>query len=148
MCTLGLLLLAVQRISWLSDTLISVNQNATIHDSALHDLGGLSAGSDDSLMLAACDLPQPQLPAPTSIQLQPQLPSPHQAGDQNEPWGFESLNSSLLQLPATGKLADCLLNLPPVNSNFKLPHWFSTFLLTFFIFLTQKSNSCQSSGLR
>ncbi|GAA6228941.1 islet cell autoantigen 1-like [Lates japonicus] len=83
------------------------HQKATTPTPALHDLRGLSVGSDEDLMLMACDLPpQPQLPAPTNIPLQPQLlPPPPQAGDwpeENVPWGFGSLQSSLSQLPATG----------------------------------------------
>ncbi|XP_026157780.1 islet cell autoantigen 1-like isoform X1 [Mastacembelus armatus] len=56
------------------------------YGTALHNLGGLSTGSEDDLMLMACDLPQlpalsslplqPQLPAPSSFPLQPQLPAP------------------------------------------------------------------------
>ncbi|XP_071320719.1 islet cell autoantigen 1-like isoform X1 [Trachinotus anak] len=80
----------------------NVHKNTTTPTSALRDLRGLSAGSDDALMLMACDLPQPQLPAPTNVPLQPQLLPPPQGGDQNEPWGFGSLQSSLSQLPATG----------------------------------------------
>lgn len=85
------------------DPLISVSQNATTPTPAQHDLSGLSAPSDDDLMLMACDLPQ--LPVPTNALFQPQLlPAPH-AGGQNEPWGFESPQSSLTQLSATGKQA-------------------------------------------
>lgn len=101
---LGLLLLTVDRM-----LLISAAQNATAPTAAHHDLSGLSLASDDDLMLMACDLPQPQLPAPTNAPLQPQLlPAPH-AGGQNEPWGFGGPQSSLTQLPATGKQAGYLL---------------------------------------
>ncbi|XP_042260770.1 islet cell autoantigen 1-like isoform X1 [Thunnus maccoyii] len=82
-----------------SDT---VSQNATTSTPAQHDLSGLSLASDGDLMLMACDLPQPQLPAPTNTPFQPQLlPAPHARG-QEEPWGFGSPQSSLAQLPATG----------------------------------------------
>ncbi|XP_070786792.1 islet cell autoantigen 1-like [Enoplosus armatus] len=64
----------------------SVHQNTTAPTPALHNLRGLSAGSDDGLMLMDCGLPR--LPAP--------------AGDPNEPWGFGSLQSGLSQLPSTG----------------------------------------------
>uniref|UniRef100_A0A4W6ELF7 Islet cell autoantigen 1-like n=1 Tax=Lates calcarifer TaxID=8187 RepID=A0A4W6ELF7_LATCA len=91
-----------------SQTSDHVHQKATTPTPALHDLRGLSVGSDEDLMLMACDLPpQPQLPAPTNIPPQPQLlpPPPPQAQDwpeENVPWGFGSLQSSLSQLPATG----------------------------------------------
>nr|XP_046238485.1 islet cell autoantigen 1-like isoform X1 [Scatophagus argus] len=65
-------------------------------DGALHDLGG----PDDDLLLMACN--PPQLPVPASTPVQPQLLPPLQGGDPREPWGFGSLQSSHLQLPATG----------------------------------------------
>lgn len=85
------------------DPLISVHQNTPTPTPALHELRGLSVGSDDDLMLMACDPPQPQLPATASVPLQPQLLPPPQGGDPDEPWDFGSLRSSLSQLPATGK---------------------------------------------
>ncbi|XP_040887855.1 islet cell autoantigen 1-like isoform X1 [Toxotes jaculatrix] len=68
------------------------NESAATPASALQDLRGLSAGSDDSLML----------PAPTNVTLRPQLLPPPQPGDQKEIGGFGSLQSSLLQLSASG----------------------------------------------
>ncbi|XP_044044279.1 islet cell autoantigen 1-like isoform X2 [Siniperca chuatsi] len=79
-----------------------VRLNTTTPTPALHNLRGLSAGSDDDLMLMACNLPQSQLPASTNIPLLAQLLPPLQGGDLNESWGFGSLQSSLSQLPATG----------------------------------------------
>lgn len=126
MCILGLLLLTVD---WMPvGFIILVHQNTTTPISALHNLRGLSADSHDDLMLMACSLPQSQLPAPENVPLQPQLLPPAQGGDPNELWGFGSLQ---LQLPATGKLACCLLFLLPVNSDFRLPRWFSAFLFHF-----------------
>lgn len=57
-----------------SQTSDSVHQSATTPTPALHNLVGLSAGSDDDLMLMACDPPLP--PPSTNAPLQPQhLPS-------------------------------------------------------------------------
>ncbi|XP_049919241.1 islet cell autoantigen 1-like isoform X1 [Epinephelus moara] len=80
-----------------SQTSDNVPQNTTTPTPALQDLRGLSAGSDDDLMLMACDLPQ--LPAPTNFPLHPQLLPPPQGGGPNAPWGF---GGHQLQLPATG----------------------------------------------
>uniref|UniRef100_A0A7N6BUE6 AH domain-containing protein n=1 Tax=Anabas testudineus TaxID=64144 RepID=A0A7N6BUE6_ANATE len=88
--------------SRLNDSLIPAHQAATTATEVLRDVSGASAGSDDDLMLMACDLPQ--LPAPPNALLQP-LPS-LQAGNQNELWGFGSLESSLSPLPATGLSQD------------------------------------------
>lgn len=98
---------------WLFDPLTPAHQTAATSTQPLHDVSAAPAGSDDDLMLMACDLQQPQLPAPANVPLQPQLPPPLQAGNQNELWGFGSLQSSLTQLPATGKPADRLLFVPP-----------------------------------
>ncbi len=114
MCTLELLLLTVGRVGFMI-LLISVRPNTTTPTPALHSLRGLSASSDDDLMLMACNLPQSELLAAANVPLQPQPPL--QGVDLNEPWGFGSLRSSLSQLPATGKLAGCLLFL---NSDFLL----------------------------
>lgn len=81
--------------------------------------------TSDDLMLMPCNLPQ--FPASVNVPLQPGLPQPPQAGDPRESWGFGSLQSSLSQLPATGKLAGCPPFLLPVNSNFKLPRRFLSF---------------------
>lgn len=76
-------------------------------------------GSDDDLMLMACDLPESQLNVPFELQLMPPLPGE----DPREPRDFGSFQSaSLSQLPDTGKPAGCFLVL--VNSTFKLPRWF------------------------
>ncbi|XP_045909477.1 islet cell autoantigen 1-like [Micropterus dolomieu] len=85
----------------------SVHQNTTIPTRTLHSLRGLSACSDDDLMLMACDRPQSPLPTSTNIPLQPQLLPPLQGGDPNVSWGFGSLQSNLSQLPATD---GCLLS--------------------------------------
>lgn len=102
---------------WLYEPLIPVPQNTTTPDLAPHGLRGPSGGpGPDDLMLLGCNLPQSQLPAQANIPLQAQL----QGGDPRELWGFGSLQSSLSQLPATGKLVGCFLFLLPVN--LKLPH--------------------------
>ncbi|XP_029303137.1 islet cell autoantigen 1-like isoform X1 [Cottoperca gobio] len=80
----------------------AAHQNTTTPTPALHALRGLSAGSDDDLMLIACDVPQSQHSASRHGALQPQLLPPPQGGDTSEPWGFGSLRSSLSQLPAPG----------------------------------------------
>lgn len=70
-------------------------------DSALHDLSGPLGDTDnDDLMLMACDLPQPQLPA--TINAPPQPQPPLQAEDLDETWGFGNFQSSFSQLPVTG----------------------------------------------
>ncbi|XP_071370702.1 islet cell autoantigen 1-like [Centroberyx affinis] len=58
-------------------------------DNALHDICGSlsSGGTDDDLMLMACDLDQPQ----------PQPQPPPQAVDPEETWSFGSFQSSLSQ---------------------------------------------------
>ncbi|KAK2856739.1 hypothetical protein Q5P01_005474 [Channa striata] len=86
-----------------SQTGNSVHLNVTTPSQALHDIGGVSAGSSDDLMLMAGDLPQPHVPATVNALLQPQLMPrpPPQAGNQREPWGFESFQSGLPQLPST-----------------------------------------------
>ncbi|XP_060888905.1 islet cell autoantigen 1-like isoform X1 [Labrus mixtus] len=61
---------------------------------SLQNLRGLSANSDDDLLLMACDLPEPQ----------PQLLPPLEVGDSSQPWDFGGLQSSLSQRPATGGL--------------------------------------------
>lgn len=101
-CVLGLLLLTVDRLP--VGFMIPAHQNTP----ALSDLRGLSASSDDDLMLMAC-----KLPAPADSPLRPQLLPPQP----NEPWGFGSFQSGFSQLPATGKLAGCL----PTSCHFELP---------------------------
>ncbi|XP_067349658.1 islet cell autoantigen 1-like isoform X1 [Channa argus] len=100
-----------------SQTDNSVHLNITTPSQDLHSMGRNSEGSKGDLMLVAGDLPQPQLPAPTNVLLQPQLmppppPLPHlQARNQMEPWGFESFQFSLPQLPSTD--GDLLSDGPP-----------------------------------
>uniref|UniRef100_UPI003AAD89A7 islet cell autoantigen 1-like n=1 Tax=Centroberyx gerrardi TaxID=166262 RepID=UPI003AAD89A7 len=71
----------------------SSDRQSQTSDNALHDLSGSlsSAGTDDDLMLMACDLapPQPQ----TETQPQP----PPRAVDPEETWSFGSFQSSLSQ---------------------------------------------------
>ncbi|KAM8722747.1 islet cell autoantigen 1-like isoform 1-T1 [Acanthopagrus schlegelii] len=76
-----------------SQTNDSAHQNTPKPAPALCDLRGLSACSDDDLMLMAC-----KLPAPADSPLRPQLLPPQP----NEPWGFGSFQSGFSQLPATG----------------------------------------------
>ncbi|XP_035533796.1 islet cell autoantigen 1-like isoform X1 [Morone saxatilis] len=85
----------------------SAHQKPTKPTPALQDLRGLSVGSDDDLMLMACNLPQSALAAPENFPLQPQLLPPLQSEDPSEAWGFRSLQSSLSQLPATGGPPHC-----------------------------------------
>ncbi|XP_019113008.1 islet cell autoantigen 1-like isoform X1 [Larimichthys crocea] len=79
----------------------SVHPNTTKPTRALQDLRGLSVGSDDDLMLMACDLPELQPNVPFELQLMPPLPGE----DPREPRDFGSFQSaSLSQLPDTGGL--------------------------------------------
>lgn len=125
---------------WLYDPLISVPQNTTTPTPALQDLRGLSAGSDDDLMLMACDLPQ--LPAPANFPLHPQLLPPPQGGGPNAPWGF---GGHQLQLPATGKLACCLLFLLLVLLVLSFP--ISLRLVVTHIYLSRDFSSASFSTL-
>lgn len=59
-----------------------VHQSVPTPTPALHSLRGLSVGSDDDLMLMACDPPLP--PPSTNALLQPQLLPAPQGGDQKE----------------------------------------------------------------
>ncbi|KAM3585100.1 uncharacterized protein V6R79_007532 [Siganus canaliculatus] len=80
--------------------------NAQSHstDSALQDLAGLPAGSDAHLMLMACNPPRPELPAPGSLPLHPQLlPPPPQGADPSQLWSSGSLQPSLSQQPAPAR---------------------------------------------
>ncbi|XP_063733800.1 islet cell autoantigen 1-like isoform X1 [Eleginops maclovinus] len=74
----------------------SAHQSTATPPAALHALRGLSADSEDDLMLMGGDEPQSQDSVPP---LQPQLLPSRQGGGPSEPWGFESLQS---QLPASG----------------------------------------------
>uniref|UniRef100_A0A3Q4GHU5 Islet cell autoantigen 1-like n=1 Tax=Neolamprologus brichardi TaxID=32507 RepID=A0A3Q4GHU5_NEOBR len=82
-------------VYWLYDRLISAHQNAITSTPALQNLSGLSRSSDDDLMLMACDMPQPTVPANAL----------------HQPQGFGNLEFGLSQLPATGKLVGCLFPL-------------------------------------
>ncbi|XP_071762984.2 islet cell autoantigen 1-like [Centroberyx gerrardi] len=73
----------------------SSDRQSQTSDNALHDLSGSlsSAGTDDDLMLMACDLAQPQPQPQTQTQPQP----PPRAVDPEETWSFGSFQSSLSQ---------------------------------------------------
>ncbi|XP_047432587.1 islet cell autoantigen 1-like isoform X1 [Mugil cephalus] len=81
-----------------ADNTLSSDGQSQTSDGALRDLRGPSAASDDDLMLMACDLPRPPPPpnAPPRLQLH------SQAGDQSDPWGFGSAQSSLSGPSAAG----------------------------------------------
>lgn len=79
---------------------------------AMHDLRGLSGDAGDDLMLMACGMPPP----PGA----PLVPPPPQIGDQSESWSFGRFESSLPQLPASGKLAGCFLHSLTLTLDFNL----------------------------
>ncbi|XP_029924942.1 islet cell autoantigen 1-like isoform X1 [Myripristis murdjan] len=92
-----------------TDNLVSLDDDKPsggASDAALHDLSGSlsSAGTDDDLMLMACDLPEalqpPQPQAHTMLPFQPEPQPPPQAVDPQQTWGSGSIQPSLPQLPA------------------------------------------------